>query len=595
MRSRRPGRRFGPMLCLFVLTFAGGRYATAEPTGQEVAIALFEELSRIYRPSGGEQQVMLWIKKLVDYAETGRWPKEPVLDHEKDQPYPPAFLAKLPKPGARGSYWPVGSLDWRQDPTGNVVIGVPGTGRFAGIVQRVGMQAHVDMVLAVRGISSDEATRRHFQTRGIELERTPDGWLQSKGRTTTIGADNGIGVVTLLYFLVSPDLPHPPLELVFTVDEEVTMAGAQNFAIPLRSPVLLNFDSEEPGKFFFGCQGTGGARATGKLDASSVPARLVPVRIGVSDLLGGHSACAIYRRRVNAVMEGAKLARDILTAFPSSYVLSVQSGSSQYMNKIPSLSDWVLAVPASAVEPVLQLARERWEELGKGEEPDPGEEQAPKKFKVVAERVEGAGRRGVASEPFLKWVKEFLKLRYGVVTRNNRFEGGANTSSNTAYLEMTVPADKPSEMRYSTGYLSRSYVRSELEEIIATNRAVLERAGASVQTPRPVHPWLTDERSWLYGLVQRTRPDYQPSTTAGSLELAVLATHYPEVHMISFGLDLRGAHGPDERVKIDGIGGIVQDASDMLVALGDSEELKRSPIPACDGKVAASGQTASAE
>lgn len=574
---------FGILCCLML---AGRVVSATPPDPKTVALALFEEMARIYRPSGGEEQIQLWILKLVEYAQSGKWPREPVLDHEKDRPFPPAFLAKLPKPTKGGSFWQPGTLATQRDRARNLVVRVPGTGPYAAQELPVGLQAHVDMVLAVAGIDDSGKVQEYFKRHGITLE-IKDGFLQSKDRKTTIGADNGMGVVTLLYFLFAPDVPHPPLELIFTIDEEVTMKGAQEFDIPLSSPVILNFDSEEPDKFFYGCQGTGGGRSRFQLDAGAVPARLVHVRLGVTGLLGGHSACAIYRRRASSVMESVKLARDIVTAFPSSYVVSARAGDTQYMNKIPSAADWVIAVPASAVDRVLEMTRTRWKELGEWEEPDPGEEEAPKKFSITAEKLESTGGRGISSERFLAFTTQFLKLRSGVLTRGN-FEGGANSSSSTALLELTAAGDRARQIDGRAAFLARSYYAEELRGTIAHNGEVLRGLGGTVDLPEPVMPWLTDQSSPLYKLVEKMRPGYKPMTTAGSLELAVFATKFPTTQMISFGADIRGAHGPDERMREDTIAPMIVDAGDTLAELGKSALYAESdPTGSCPTRAAA--------
>ena len=138
-------------------------------------------------------------------------------------------------------------LETRVDAVGNVIIRKPAT---PGMEKRKGiiLQAHLDMV------PQKNSDKKHdFEKDPIET--LIDGeWVKANG--TTLGADNGIGVASMLAVLESKSLVHGPLEALFTVDEETGMTGA--FALKpgmLKGDILLNLDSEDEGELYVGCAG----------------------------------------------------------------------------------------------------------------------------------------------------------------------------------------------------------------------------------------------------------------------------------------------------------------------------------------------------
>ena len=133
------------------------------------------------------------------------------------------------------------------DPVGNVIIRKPAT---VGMENRkiVVLQSHLDMVH-----QKNSDTDFDFDTEGIKMHVDGD-WVRAKG--TTLGADNGLGVAAIMSVLSSNDLIHPPLEALFTIDEETGMTGAQGLqAGYLNGDILLNLDTEEDDEIDIGCAG----------------------------------------------------------------------------------------------------------------------------------------------------------------------------------------------------------------------------------------------------------------------------------------------------------------------------------------------------
>ncbi|WP_372938109.1 M28 family peptidase, partial [Seonamhaeicola sp.] len=138
-------------------------------------------------------------------------------------------------------------LETLVDEVGNVIIKKPAT---AGMENKttVVMQSHLDMVH-----QKNNDTNFDFDTQGIDMYVEGD-WVKAKG--TTLGADNGLGVATIMAILESTNIPHPAIEALFTIDEETGMTGAMGLKGGLLTGgILLNLDTEEDDEIGVGCAG----------------------------------------------------------------------------------------------------------------------------------------------------------------------------------------------------------------------------------------------------------------------------------------------------------------------------------------------------
>src|SRR6185436_3083677 len=186
-------------------------------------------------------------------------------------------------------------LRHRQDAIGNVVVEKPAASGKANAPVVI-LQGHLDMVTEKNsGVAHD------FERDPI-IPRRDDGWVRATD--TTLGADNGIGVAALLAIMLSTDLVHGPLELLFTVDEETGLTGVVGLdpqAIALRGRRLLNLDSEEEGAVTIGCAGGSTTRIVLAGETAPVPGGSEVVGLRLSGLKGGHSGMEIHLQRGNAV------------------------------------------------------------------------------------------------------------------------------------------------------------------------------------------------------------------------------------------------------------------------------------------------------
>lgn len=190
-------------------------------------------------------------------------------------------------------------LEHHQDELNNVIIIAPASPGYEA-APPILIQGHLDMVCAVAPDCDKDMTRE-----GLDLFVEGD-WIGARG--TTLGGDDGIAVAMGLALLDDPALPHPRLELVFTVDEETGMFGAAGLdPSPLQSRTLINLDSEEEGVFTVAC--AGGARVNLGWAATPETRRLLPLRLELSGGLGGHSGMEIDKGRANANILMGRLLR----------------------------------------------------------------------------------------------------------------------------------------------------------------------------------------------------------------------------------------------------------------------------------------------
>ena len=183
-------------------------------------------------------------------------------------------------------------LETIEDEVGNVIIKKPATTDMENKTTVV-MQSHLDMVH-----QKNNDTVFDFDTQGIDMYIDGD-WVRAKG--TTLGADNGLGVATIMAILESTNIPHPAIEALFTIDEETGMTGAMGLKSGLLSGgILLNLDTEEDNEIGVGCAGGIDVTATRTYEEEETPEFKIGYKITVKGLQGGHSGMQIHEGLGNA-------------------------------------------------------------------------------------------------------------------------------------------------------------------------------------------------------------------------------------------------------------------------------------------------------
>ena len=215
-------------------------------------------------------------------------------------------------------------LETFEDDIRNVIIRKPAT---SGMENRkaIVLQGHLDMVH-----QKNADTVFDFDTQGIDMYVDGD-WVRARG--TTLGADNGLGVATIMAILESKDIPHPAIEALFTIDEETGMTGALNLKGEiLQGQILLNLDTEEDDEIDIGCAGGIDVTATRSYHEEEVPEGSVGHIITVKGLNGGHSGMDIHKGLGNA---NKIMNRLLFDAFENFGLQVVEINGGSLRNAIP--------------------------------------------------------------------------------------------------------------------------------------------------------------------------------------------------------------------------------------------------------------------
>ena len=419
----------------------------------------------------------------------------------------------------------------KQDQAGSVIVSKPATAGRAG-VRSVCLQGHLDMVC------EKNADKKHdFLKDPITLVRKGNA-LMADG--TTLGGDNGIAVATNLALMETKDVEHGPLELLFTIDEETGLTGANNLEPGfVTSRTLLNLDSEEEGSLCVGCAGGRDSVATFQAAFDAVPAGMVAADLVVKGLKGGHSGLDIAKGRANALK---LLARTLAALGPCGVRVSELAGGSK-RNAIPREATAACFFPKAKLkdaEVVVRAAHDLAKNAFGTTDPE-----------VTIALEKASARKGKVLKRALvaKVVKTLTALPHGVIRMSPDIKDLVETSTNVAVIETTKKA-----VVLATS--QRSSVASELTEMVATVHSILELAGADIEHSKGYPGWKPDLGSPVLKVAKETyqklfgREPHVYAVHAG-LECGIIGEKYPGIDMVSIGPTLEAVHSPDEKIFVD--------------------------------------------
>ncbi len=421
-------------------------------------------------------------------------------------------------------------LPCERDRVGNVLVRKPASpGREH--ARSLCLQGHLDMVCVAA-----PGKRHDFANDPIELVRRGE-WLGADG--TTLGADNGIAVATMLAIAADRSLVHGPLELLFTIDEETGLTGAHSLEPGwLESGMLINLDTEEEGELCVGCAGGRDTNGSWELVLEPLPAGWAALDVAVTGLKGGHSGVEIHQGRANAI----KLLNRVIAALDPlrARIARFEGGSKR--NAIPAEARAVVCVRKTDVD----AARERIAALRavlRAEIPtvEPG-------LDVVAGSSRSRPTRVWARALQRKVQRTITGLPHGVTKMSAEIPGLVETSTNVAVL-----TQGPRAITLATS--QRSMVESEKQDVIDTVTAVLDLGGATVSGSDGYPGWKPDLASRVLAAsrdVYREQYGKEPLVRAihAGLECGIIGEKYPGMDMVSLGPTITGAHSPEEAVEI---------------------------------------------
>jgi dipeptidase D len=416
------------------------------------------------------------------------------------------------------------------DEVGNVIIRKPAT---KGMENRKGviLQGHLDMVP-----QKNSDTKHDFEKDPIDA--VIDGeWVKARG--TTLGSDNGMGVAAAMAILESKDIPHGPVEALFTCDEETGMTGAFGLkAGLLKGDILMNLDSEDEGELYIGC--AGGTNGNIKFTYSEVAAasNTAAFRIAVTGMKGGHSGVDIHLGRGNS----NKVLNRLLWHATKSFGLrlsSIDGGSLR--NAIPREAFAIVTLPADKKDAFLKYIKE-YTAIARKElsavEPD---------LKIDASPCD-LPKTLIDEKTQVNLLNAIYGCPNGVIRMSNEMTGLVETSTNLAIVKSENGIIK-------VQCLLRSSVDSAKQDLENMMRSVFELAGAEVIFDGQYPGWKPNPESAILKAMQdiyKKKFGKIPEIKAihAGLECGLLGGVYPNWDMISFGPTIRYPHSPDEKVNI---------------------------------------------
>ncbi len=424
-------------------------------------------------------------------------------------------------------------LETTVDAAGNVIIRKPASPGMEGRATAI-LQAHLDMVHQKNAGSGFD-----FSSEGIRSY--VDGeWVKADG--TTLGADNGIGVAAIMALLESKDIPHPPLEALFTIDEETGMTGAKGLAGGvLTGKVLLNLDSEQDDELTIGCAGGIDSNTFMKYAERPAPADSTAYELHIRGLKGGHSGLDIHLGRGNANKLMNRLLYGTTEAF-GLRIASIDGGSLR--NAIPRESTAVATVANKHKGAFREeFNRRRADILREFHSIEPGLAIEISETAMPAKVMSAADQEKV--------LNAIYAVPNGVFRMAPDIPGLVETSSSLARVIVR-------DGEFMTQSLQRSSIESGKMDVANAVRAAFEAVGAKVENDGSYPGWAPNPNSAILKLMEGLYEELfgeKPHVAAchAGLECGIIGEHYPGLDMISFGPTIRHPHSPDEKVHIPSV------------------------------------------
>jgi len=425
-------------------------------------------------------------------------------------------------------------LHTQVDEVGNVIIKKPAT---TGMENRktIVLQSHLDMVH-----QKNNDTIFDFDTQGIEMY-AEEGWVRAKG--TTLGADNGIGVATIMAVLASKEIEHPAIEALFTIDEETGMTGAMGLKGGLlEGEILLNLDTEEDDEIDIGCAGGVDVTARAEYDEEDTPDGSVGYRITVKGLKGGHSGMDIHKGLGNA---NKIMNRLLFNGFDSFGLQIATLNGGSLRNAIPreSVAEVIIAkvYDEAFVFDMQQIVKDIRNEYATTEP----------NMEILFEKLDTLPAKVMPPMAQFYLVRALYTAHNGVYKMSADFEDLVETSNNIA--KVTV-----GNRKLQVQCLTRSSVESSKFDLANALRSAFELMGCEVEFSGSYPGWTPNPNSSILKVLTdlyEKQNGEKPNVVAchAGLECGILGTNYPDMEMISFGPTIRGAHSPEERVSISSV------------------------------------------
>ncbi|MCQ2507458.1 MAG: aminoacyl-histidine dipeptidase [Dorea sp.] len=419
-------------------------------------------------------------------------------------------------------------LAYFHDAFGNVMIFKDATPGYEGH-DPVILQGHLDMVCEkVPGCAID------MEKEAIVLQ-TDGEYLWAKG--TTLGADNGIAVAFVLALLDSQNGKHPPIEALFTIDEEVGLKGAHGLDVSkLKGTRLINIDSEDEGILTVSCAGA--ARVQVEVPVTEGTAGECAIEISVKGLMGGHSGMDISKDRKNA----AKALGEVLDHMNKTIDFNIASLSAGgRLNVIPQNGTVVITCKGKDVANVFDAVQEYSKLIKKG----CGVVEPNLFFEIKATQYEGPVTDKAGTE---KLIAALFMFPHGVTAMDPNIKDLVLTSLNMGSVEYK-------DGKLTIGFMIRS--NADYGRILLKNQitAIARCLGGDMEVITEYPAWEYLQNSPLRDVMSAAYEDLYgeaPQITAihAGLECGIILTKLPDLDCVSFGPTMKGVHTPEEKLDI---------------------------------------------
>lgn len=424
-------------------------------------------------------------------------------------------------------------LNYNVDDTGNIVVKKPAAIGYENL-RSVVLQSHVDMVCEKNADVDHNFDKDPIQT---YIEK---GWVKARG--TTLGGDDGIGIAVQLALMESKEIPHGPLEFLFTIDEETGLTGAKGLKTGfVESRILLNLDSEDEGELFIGC--AGGMDTAISMTFSKIPVNFdcSAFHISVTGLKGGHSGDDINKGLGNAVKILNRLLWNLSKLFEAR--LSSFNGGN-LRNAIAREAFALAVVPRKYQDNLVSYVRD-FNKLMKAEYKTSDPEVC------ITCKATGLPAHVIDLSSQERLLNSVYACPHGVITMSPDIPNFVNTSTNLASIRMT-------EKTFEIGTSQRSSSEFGKQDVVDMVASVFRLSGGKITHGDGYPGWSPNPDSLI---LEITRTAYnrlfnkEPKVLAihAGLECGIIGENFKGMDMISYGPTIKGAHSPDERLEIESV------------------------------------------
>ncbi len=425
-------------------------------------------------------------------------------------------------------------LDVKQDKVGNVLVTKPASKGMEN-APIVILQSHLDMV-----------PQKNSDVKHDFLKDPIDAYIDGdkvKARSTTLGADNGVGAAAILAILEDNSLKHGKIEGLFTIDEEVGMVGA--FGLQpgfLTGSILLNLDTEEEGELCVGCAGGIDENISWQFKEEEVPEGDVAVKISLTGLRGGHSGTEINQGRGNANKMLFRVLKEAVQTVEAR--LSYVDGGS-LRNAIPREAFAIVTLPADNVSDLLDLVKE-YADTYKAEYKGVEEN-----ILLTAEKTE-LPKTVIPEEIQDNVINAIVASPSGVDSMLHDFPGIVQTSTNLASV-------KTSPEKVEVKFLTRSSSETLKAALDSSIESLYSMAGAKVESSGDYPGWQPNiDSKVLHVMKDIFKKEFGREADVcvvhAGLECGIILGSTPGLDIVSFGPTILNAHSPDEYIVTDTVG-----------------------------------------